>query len=302
MKDFLSLHMTKILITGGTGLVGTHLTKKLIEQNFEVAILTRNPKQKNEFKWDISKGYVDEKAFENIDFIIHLAGAGIADERWSEKRKQIIITSRVASANLLFSKVKDLKIPLKKFISASATGFYGAITTDKIFTEKDIAANDFLGNVCVLWENAALQFEKQNIKTTILRTGIVLSKNGGALAKMKTPIIAPIGSGKQFIPWIHIDDLCEMYLKAIKDEKMIGIFNAVAPEHQTSKAFSKSLSKSIERFFLPIGVPAFLLKLLFGNMAVILLKGSRVSSKKIIKNGFTFQYPTLKKAFKNLLK
>jgi len=294
--------MTKILITGGTGLVGTHLTKKLIEQNFEVAILTRNPKQKNEFKWDISKGYIDEKAFENIDFIIHLAGAGIADERWSEKRKKIIITSRVASANLLFSKVKDLKIPLKKFISASATGFYGAITTDKIFTEKDIAANDFLGNVCVLWENAALQFEKQNIKTTILRTGIVLSKNGGALAKMKTPIITPIGSGKQFIPWIHIDDLCEMYLKAIKDEKMIGIFNAVAPEHQTSKAFSKSLSKSIERFFLPIGVPAFLLKLLFGNMAVILLKGSRVSSEKIIKNGFTFQYPTLKKAFKNLLK
>jgi hypothetical protein len=292
--------MTKILITGGTGLVGTRLTKRLMELDFEVAILTRNPQKEHEFKWDLSKGYIDEKAFENIDFIIHLAGAGIADERWTEKRKQVIIDSRVMAVNLLFTKVIALKIPLKKFISASATGFYGAVTSDKIFTEKDVAAKDFLGDVCELWETATSQFEKENIKTTILRTGIVLSEKGGALAKMKTPIISSIGSGNQFLPWIHLDDLCGMYVKVLKDETMVGIFNAVAPEHHTSKSFSKIFANSIKRIFIPIGVPRFLLKLIFGEMAIILLEGSRVSSVKIEKTGFIFQYPNLKRALTNL--
>lgn len=291
--------MSKILITGGTGLVGSRLTEMLVDKNHEVVVLSRNPKNKNEFKWDISKAFIDEKVFENTDYIIHLAGAGIADERWSEKRKQLIIDSRVESANLLFHKVKEHKIKLKGFISASGIGYYGAFTSDKIFEETDKVGNDFLGEVCEKWEAAALQFEQLNINVSILRTGIVLSKNGGALEKMKTPVISPLGSGKQYLPWLHIDDLCEMYIKAIEDN-LKGIFNAVAPEHQTSTTFSKALAKSISKPYVGICVPSFMLKLLFGDMSKILLEGSRVSSNKIEKNGYSFQFKTLEKALNNL--
>ena len=292
--------MAKILITGGTGLVGKHLTELLTLKGYEVRILTRNPKKNNEYKWDIINNFLDDKALEDIDYIIHLAGAGIADKRWSNERKKVIIDSRVESTNLLFRKVKELNIHLKGFISASATGYYGAITSEIIFTENDKPANDFVGKVCVAWENAAHQFEALKIPVTILRTGIVLSKKGGALEKMKTPIISPLGSGKQYIPWIHIDDLCNMYIIPIENE-VVGIYNAVAPESHTSKSFSKILAKNYKRPFLPINVPSFLLKLFFGEMANILLKGSRISSKKIEKKGgYSFRFSILKKALDNL--
>lgn len=291
--------MTKVLITGGTGLVGSLLSKMLKENNHEVVILSRNPKKKNEFKWDISKNYIDELAFEKVEYIIHLAGAGIADERWTDSRKQIIIESRVKTANLIYDNIKKHNINLKGFISASGIGYYGAITSDKIFEEIDIAGSDFLGEVCVKWEDAAHQFKKLNIPVTILRTGIVLSKNGGALEKMKTPVISVLGSGKQYLPWIHIDDLCQIYIDAIVKDWQ-GIFNAVAPEHHNSKSFSKILAKSISRPFVPINVPAFGLKLVFGDMSKILLEGSRVSAKKIEKNGYSFRFRTLEKALKNL--
>ncbi|MEE9408628.1 MAG: TIGR01777 family oxidoreductase [Polaribacter sp.] len=284
--------MEKILITGGTGLVGRKLTELLIAKNYEVVILSRNPQNKNEFKWDVSNNYIDENAFKNLTYIIHLAGAGIADKRWSNDRKKVIISSRVQTTNLLLEKVKQYKIKLKGFISASATGLYGAITSDKIFTEKDKPSHDFLSIVCEKWENAAFEFQQENIPVTILRTGIVLSKKGGALEKMRTPIVSPLGSGKQYIPWIHIDDLCEMYIYAIENN-LEGIYNAVAPEHHTSKSFSKELANAIKRPFISLGVPSFLLKILFGEMAVILLEGSRVSIKKIEKKGFSFRFSNL---------
>ncbi|WP_339660763.1 TIGR01777 family oxidoreductase [uncultured Polaribacter sp.] len=291
--------MARILITGGTGLVGKKLTEMLIDKNHEVIILSRNPTKENEYKWDISSNYVDEKTLLHTDYMIHLAGAGIADERWTAKRKQVIIDSRVNSANLLFDKIKELNINLKGFISASGIGYYGAVTSDTIFKETDKAGTDFLADVCQKWENAAHQFSTKNIPVTILRTGIVLADKGGALDKMKTPIISPLGSGNQFLPWIHIDDLCLMYIKAI-DNNLTGIFNAVAPEHQTSKTFSKTLAKSIKRPFVGIGVPSFMLNLLFGELAIILLEGSRISAKKIEKSGFSFRFDTLKKALKKV--
>ena len=291
--------MAKIVITGGTGLVGKRLTELLLLKNHEVVILTRNPKEKNEYKWNLATNYIDEKVFVNLDYIIHLAGAGIAEKKWTAKRKEEIISSRVASTMLLLAKVKEHKTPLKKFISASATGFYGAVTLDTIFTEEDKPGTDFLGEVCTQWENAAHEFKKENIAVTILRTGIVLSENGGALEKMRTPIVSPLGSGKQHIPWIHIDDLCQTYINAL-DDNLNGIYNAVAPEHHTSASFSKLLAKSIHRPFIPFGVPAFLLKSIFGQMAIILLEGSRISSKKIEKSGYSFQFKTLKKALENL--
>jgi len=291
--------MAKVLITGGTGLVGKRLTEMLIDKNHEVLILSRNPKNSNEFKWDITTNYIDEKALINTEYIIHLAGAGIADKRWTKDRKQIIIDSRVKSANLLFDKINELKIDLKGFISASGVGYYGAITTDKIYEENEKPGNDFLGEVCQKWENAARQFSTKNIAVTILRTGIVLTDKGGALEKMKTPIISPLGSGKQFLPWIHLDDLCAIYIKAI-DDNLNGVFNAVAPEHHTSKTFTKELAKSLGKPYIGIGVPSFILKLVFGDMAKILLEGSKISTKKIEKNGYSFRFKTLKKALNNL--
>jgi len=291
--------MANILITGGTGLVGRRLTELLSAKKHEIRILSRNPSAKNEFKWEVANNYIDEKALQGLDYIIHLAGAGIADQRWSKERKKTIIDSRVATANLIFLKIKELKIPLKGFITASGSNFYGAKTVDTIYKETDPAGNDFLGDVCLQWEKAAHQFETLKIPVNILRTGIVLSKNGGALEKMRTPIVSPLGSGKQYLSWIHLDDLCQMYLHAI-EQKVSGVYNAVAPEHHTSTSFSKILAKSIQRPFLPIRVPGFLLKLVFGELAVILLEGSRLSSTKIVSDGFQFQYKTLNDAFSNL--
>jgi hypothetical protein len=291
--------MAKILITGGTGLVGTRLTKILTNNNHEVVILSRNPKNKNEYGWDVSKNYVDLEAFHKIDYIIHLAGAGIADERWTKARKQIIIDSRVQTANLLFKTIKENSIPLKGFISASGIGYYGAVTVPTIFKEVDSVGNDFLAEVCKKWEDAANQFKLLKTSVTILRTGIVLSKNGGALEKMKLPIISPIGSGKQYLPWIHLNDLCGMYLQAIEGN-LKGIYNAVAPEHHNSVSFSKALAKSIKRPYLGIGVPRFMLQLLFGELSIILLEGSRISAKKIEKNGYSFRFKTLQRALDSL--
>ncbi len=291
--------MAKILITGGTGLIGNKLTQLLIDRNHEVVILSRKPSQKNEFKWDISKNFIDEKAFENIDFIIHLAGAGIADERWSNERKKELIDSRVQSANLLFQKVKEFKTQLKGFISASGIGYYGAITSSEIFEETSKPANDFLAEICIKWEAVAMQFSNEQIPVTILRIGVVLSSTGGALKKMTTPVITPLGSGKQYLPWIHIDDLCKMYINTVENN-LVGIYNAVAPDHQTSYSFSKQLAKSFQKPFVNIPVPNFLLKIMFGEMAIILLEGSRISSKKIENSGFSFQFRTLEKALVSL--
>ena len=291
--------MAKIVITGGTGLVGKRLTELLIERKHEVRILSRNPKDKNEFKWDVSKGFVDEKAIENIDYIIHLAGAGIADKRWTKERKEVIVNSRVATANLLFNKIKEQKIALKGFISASGSNYYGAQTNEKIYKESAPVGTDFLGEVCRKWEAAAHQFKDLNIPVTILRTGVVLSKTGGALEKMRTPIVSPLGSGNQYMAWIHIDDLCEIYIKAVEGV-LTGVYNTVSPESHTSKTFSKTLARAIKRPYLPIAVPGFLLKLVFGELAIILLEGSRLSSDKLEKKGFVFQYKELESALESL--
>lgn len=288
--------MERILITGGTGLIGKHLEKLLTEKGYKVAVLSRNPKEKNQYKWNISKKYIDEKAFENTDYIIHLAGAGIAEKRWTASRKNILIDSRVKSADLIFQKVKDLNVNLKGFISASGIGYYGTITSTKIFTENDKPANDFIANICVAWEKSAKQFEKLNIPVTILRTGIVLSKKGGALAKINTPLfLSVLGNGKQYMPWIHIDDLCNLYIKSIEDSSFTGLYNAVAPEHHTNNSFTKTLGKVSKKPISFINVPSFLLKLILGKMAIIVLKGSRISSEKTQKK-YNYRFSDLTSA------
>lgn len=291
------------MITGGSGLIGRRLSFLLKSRGYEVRILSRSNNPKNNYKtfvWNVSEQYINDSAFEGLNHIIHLAGAGIADKRWSEKRKKEIIASRVASTNLLYNSVKRLKTPLNSFISASATGYYGAVTSETIFEEKDKPAKDFLGKVCSLWEDSIFQFNEIKIRTVALRTGIVLSKDGGALKKMKTPIITSLGNGKQYMPWIHIDDLCELYIKAIEDEQFKGAFNAVSPEHISNLSFSKKISKIFNYPFLALGAPSFILQIVFGEMSTIILNGSRISANKIKQAGFKFKFENLEKALKNL--
>lgn len=299
--------MTKVLITGGTGLVGQHLSKMLLSKGYEVSILSRTKSIDSKisvFYWDINKNTIDKEAINSVDYIIHLAGVNIAGKRWTKSRKQEIIDSRVKSTELLFYNI-DPNHNLNAFISASAIGYYGAITSNHIFTETDSPANDFLGETCRLWEDSANKFQNHGIRTVKIRTGIVLSKQGGALSKMIKPFKlgfgSALGSGKQFMPWIHIDDLCEIYIKAIEDSEMNGAYNAVAPEHINNTAFSRKIAKQLKKPFWALKIPAFLFKILFGEMADILLKGSRVSSDKIIASGYDFKYPTLKSALKNLM-
>jgi hypothetical protein len=293
--------MASILVTGGTGFIGKKLCELLRKKGYNVAILSRNPHTKpNNYYWNIETRHIDTKAIINTDYIIHLAGEGIADKRWTTQRKKDLINSRVETANLLFEKVKELNPNLKGFIAASGIGYYGATTSEKIYEEKDAPGNDFISEICKVWEKASLQFNTINIRTVIFRTGVVLSKEGGALEKLSQPIKlgvgAALGSGEQYIPWIHLNDLCNIYVEAIENREFKGIYNAVAPEHVTNKALTKMIAKHLKKpLWLP-NIPAFVMKLILGKMAIILLKGSRVSSEKIVAAGFKFKFPTLNEA------
>ncbi len=299
--------MKRVLITGASGLIGSTLSKFLSKNTFEVVKLSRSKKKdsKNNFTWDIESGFIEKEALENIDHVIHLAGAGIGDKRWTSNRKKEIIDSRVKSAELLYTKISQLDKKPESIISASAIGYYGAKTVDKIFTEEDSAANDFQGNVCRLWEESSKQFENLGLRTVQLRLGVVLSQNSGALRKMDIPIKlgigSPYGDGKQFIPWIHIYDVINLFLFCLENNIIKGAFNAVSPSFVTNKQFLQTLAEVLNRpFFIP-NVPAFILKLVLGQMSEIVLEGSRISSQKIIDAGYEFRFTDLKKALLDLL-
>jgi uncharacterized protein (TIGR01777 family) len=301
--------METVLITGANGLIGSTLTPMLQQRGYRVMHLSRNLPEKPKvetFLWDIKKQTIDNSAIEQADYIVHLAGANLADKRWTNSQKKEIIDSRVDSLHLLFKSIQKTDKHLRALVSASGTGIYGAITTEKIFQESDLPAEDFLGNTCKLWEGAAETIAKLDIRTVKIRTGVVLAEKEGALAKMAKPIElfvgSPLGSGKQYIPWIHLDDICAVYIKAIEDDSLHGAYNAVAPEHVTNKAFTKAIAKVLHRPLVIPNVPSFLLKIIFGELANAVLEGSRVSCKKLEKKGFTFKYDTLDKALHNLLK
>ncbi len=292
-----------VLITGGSGLVGSHLSKKLKEKGYEVAILSRkkhgDPDTKT-YLWDPGKNEIEKEAIEKAGYIVHLAGANISDKRWTKKRKQEIVDSRVETAKLLFNKVSESKTRPKAFISSSAVNYYGTLTSDKIFSEDDPPSNDFMGQTCKKWEQSVMKFEDSGIRTVILRNGVVISPKGGAIKKMsvsvKLGLGSPVGSGKQYFPWIHIEDLCNIYIKAIEDSKMQGAYNAVAPDHIKNRNVMKALADAFNRPFWAPNVPSFIIKILFGEMANILLKGSRISADKIKEAGYEFRFTNFKDA------
>ncbi len=302
--------MSKILITGGTGLIGTALIPKLIEKGHHINVLSRSKKESDNkhvsyFTWDIKNQTIEEEALNGVDYIIHLAGAGIADSNWTTSRKKELINSRVDSLRLLYNAIEKLDHKPKKLLSTSGIGYYGAITTDKTFKEEDDPAKDFVAEICIKWEEAASEFLALGINVFIPRVGVVLSPEGGALERMKKPTKynfgAALGSGKQYMPWIHLDDICELYIFAIENEKVAGVYNAVADEHVTNKSFSALLAKVMNKsFFLP-NVPRFMLNMMFGEMANIILEGSRVSNDKIKATGFNFRFNNIKKALEDVV-
>lgn len=299
--------ISRVLITGGSGLIGRHLCNRLQEKGYKVALLGRSKSSFTitpTYTWNIDRNEIDTDAINACDYIIHLAGTNIGAKRWTCKRKEDIISSRIKSIDLIFNNLNKKNSKLKAFISASAIGYYGAITSEHIFSETDPPASDFLGQVCEEWEHSADQFSSIGIRTVKLRTGVVLSKQGGALSKLQKPvqfgIASAIGSGKQYMPWIHMDDLCAMYIHALENVKMEGAYNAVAPEHVTNKAFTRKLTQALRKPFWFPNIPAPAMRLLFGKMAEMLLEGSRVSSRKIDSTAYKFLYPDLDSAFKEL--
>ena len=298
-----------VLISGGTGFIGKNLTQLLVEKGFSVSILSRSEKENTEdisyYKWDVDKNYIDENAVLNADYIVHLAGEGIADKRWTAKRKEAIVQSREQSAELIYSVLKKNNEKPEAFVSASGLGIYGAVYSEIICTENTPPANDFLGTTCQKWEAGADRIEQLGIRTVKIRTGLVLGKEEGLLKKL-TPIFklklgSALGSGKQYMPWIHIDDLCAIYLEAINNANMIGAYNAAINDNTTNTVFSKTLAKIYGYSIWLPNVPAFLLKLILGEMAKLVLTGQRASSDKIESTGFKFKFSKLEQALRDCL-
>ncbi|WP_084123392.1 TIGR01777 family oxidoreductase [Aquiflexum balticum] len=295
--------MKKILITGGSGLVGKQITGLLGKNGYEVAWLSRNPekyKQKS-FAWDVNEQTIDPEALLWADGIIHLAGEGVADKRWTAERKKAILQSRTQSTLLLKHAIEKSNKKPEVFVSASAVGYYGFNTGDGLIDENGKTGNDFLAQVVNAWEDEVEKIAEVGIRTVLLRIGIVLDSKGGALVEMlKPPIAAPLGDGQQWMSWIAIDDLARMFLFAIENGEMKGIYNAVGPNPATNAELTKAAAKKVGKIFVGIGVPGFALKIVLGEMAQMVLGGNRVSANKILKAGFEFKYPELDEALEKI--
>lgn len=302
--------MKTILITGGSGMVGRKLSELLIQKGYRVIWLSREQYVKAQiprYRWDYRKGEIDTEAVEQADVIIHLAGSNLGDGSWTRVKKQKIVESRVQTAKLLLEAVRKSDKKPEAFISASAIGYYGQETGERIFIEEDNPmSNDFLSRTCRKWEAEAFRFSDElGVRTVALRTAFVISKESEAFGKMVLPtrfgLGAALGSGKQYLNWIHIEDLCQLYLKAVEDDSMQGVYNAVAPEFVTNAGFMKILAKEMKRPFFMLPIPAFLLRLFMGQAADMILYGSRISSQKVIDAGYEFSYPALKETIEATL-
>lgn len=286
--------INNILVTGGSGFVGSELCKQLTLKGYQVAILTRKKKSISimQYIWDIDSDWIDPKAIDFADAIIHLAGENISSKRWTEKQKIKILDSRLRSTELLYSAIANSSIKPKLIISASAVGYYGNSTSEEIFTEESLQGIDFLAKTVAKWENSMSSFKELKIRTVIFRMGVVISPKGGALKKMLIPVkfglVNPVGSGNQYMPWISLNDLIRIFIFAIENENTNGLFNAVNPLHLTNRDLMTQIASIKNKAFIPIGVPSIILKLLFGKMSSVILQGSRVSSSKITKSGFSF--------------
>ncbi|MGZ3873517.1 MAG: TIGR01777 family oxidoreductase [Mucilaginibacter sp.] len=294
-----------ILLTGGTGLIGNNLTTQLLAKGYRVSHLSRKPGKAprvKTFLWDVGNGEIDEHCTDGVDIIIHLAGAGIAEKRWTDERKKELIDSRTKSIGLIYQLLRAKKHTVTTVLSASAIGYYSD-RGDELMTEDSPPSNDFMSRCCVAWEAAVDEGSALNLRIVKFRTGVVLD-NGGALKQMELPVKlyagSPLGSGKQWVSWIHRQDVINMYLAAIENETYSGVYNMVAPNPVTNKQLTAAIAKQLHKPLWAPNVPAFVLKLLMGEMSIVVLGSTKVSAQKIEKNGYSFKYPDLEAALKEI--
>ncbi|MCB9032455.1 MAG: TIGR01777 family protein [Chitinophagales bacterium] len=294
--------MKKVLISGGTGLIGNYLQVTLKNLGYEVNILTRNPKAPNAFYWNYQSNEIDMNCFEEVSCIIHLAGENIGDKRWTNQQKQLIIDSRVKSTQLLYNSIKNNNIAIEHFITASGLGYYGNTTT--VVDETAPIGNDFLAEVCQHWENAALQFSNIGTKVTIARLGIVMSKNGGVLPKLlastKFHINTIFGDGNQYVSWIHIKDAVQIFAWLLQNQ-LEGIYNLCAPNPVSYNTLYRAINQKLNIVAMSIPIPKILLQTTLGEMSTMLLTSNNCSATKITNSGYNFEFETIEKCLANLL-
>ncbi len=300
----------KTLITGATGFIGKHVIQALKKRGHEISILTRDPVGANKkinipchiFKWEPEKNLIPEQAFHNMDAIVHLAGENIAGGRWTKSKKNKIERSRVLATNNLIKHVKALKTKPNVIVSASAIGFYGD-NGENLIDETSPPSEGFLSQVCQSWEKEILQIAQKEIRTVSLRIGVVLGHGGGAMKQILLPfrfaLGGRLGKGNQWMSWIHVEDLAEMFAYGIENTNLNGVYNAVSPSPVTNLEFTKTLSQVINQPA-ELPVPAFALKIIFGEMSEILLNSQRVSNEKISKAGFKYKFKELKCALEDI--
>ncbi len=296
-----------ILIAGGTGLVGKRLLHFLPSDQYDITLLSRNPQNRQDgiatAKWDPNSDYIDPK-IKPADIIINLAGEGIADKLWTKKRKNQLIDSRVNSTELLNKWIQSQDQKPELYLSASAVGYYGH-RGEECLTEKSASGSEFLSQCCRFWEDAAFKVKPYVSRVVILRIGIVLSTAGGALPKMLmtrfSGFLSCFGSGQQYYPWIHLDDLCHLISEAINNNTFDGVYNAVAPQEISQKAMMQEIAGALGLFKIIIPIPAFLLKIGMGEMSKVVLNSNRVIPERLMSKGFGFRFTACGTAVKDLL-
>ena len=288
-------------------MIGERLTDLLLQRGYNVSHLGRKKHDGKvaAFVWDPERQHIDPEALRDVDAIVHLAGANIGEKRWTKKRKKEIIQSRVDSTKLLYDDLKKHNHTVRAIICAAGSNYYGLDNGGKFAVEDDEPGNDFLAVFCQQWEREVDRFKELGLRVVKLRAAIVLSSKGGALKKMKRPTElyagAVLASAKQPMTWIHIDDHCGIIIKALEDINMEGVYNSVAPNPVTNEQFTKELAAALHRPIILPHAPAFILRLIFGEMAIVVLKGIRISSAKIERAGYTFKFPSIKEALEDLL-
>ena len=293
-----------VLIAGGTGFIGTRLAEMLRQEGYVVRLLTRSPKGKDQFLWDPSERELEIAALQDLDFLINLAGEGIAEKRWTASRKKKLVESRVQGANLLFRKLEILNSRPEVYISASGIGYYGN-SGEQTMQEDDLPTDKgFMVECCQKWEEAAGQMSELSIRTVIFRIGVVLGREGGALAELLKPLRFGLGvyfgDGKAWWSWVHRDDVCRAILWAMEHPEVAGTYNLVAPSPVRGKELVKSTARARKQWALFLPAPAFLLRLIFGEMAAAILNSNRVASEKLTRSGFEFQWPEPNTALRSI--
>lgn len=303
--------MERVLVTGATGFVGSRVVKELKNHGFKVIVTTRSTvsaamilgSDVEYVEWKDFYLEPDFSKIKKIDVVINLMGENISARRWKDEQKKIILDSRVTATKNLIKSFSSLESKPKVFLSASAIGIYGD-KADELLKENSNLGNDFLAKVCSEWEKVVLESRAKFERVGIFRIGVVLGKGGGAMKKIipafKFGLGGPLGEGKQFMSWIHVDDLSKMFVTAVTNKKYNGIFNAVSPYYITNKEFSNALAKILQKPSF-IKTPKFALDILMGEMSSVILASQKISNGKIKEIDFHYQYPTVELAIKDVL-